>query len=94
MTDLLKKSLKALYADSPEILYLLDQINYDTLNVTWEQEIYARVSKEVLDEVEAFLVSDKYLSYANAINGASLAMTRPLLELMQFITAPKEGETN
>lgn len=65
MTDLLKKSLKVLYADSPEILYLLDQINYDTLNVTWEQEIYARVSKEVFDEVEAFLVSDKYLNYAN-----------------------------
>lgn len=94
MKNLLKESLLMLYADSPSILHLLNQIEYDTLSVQYQKELDARISREDFKEVEDFLASEKYVCYVNAVNGASMAMTRDLLELMKFVTSENEGEMN
>lgn len=94
MKNLLKESLMMLYADSPSIQNLLNQIEYDTLSVQYQKELDARISREDFKEVEDFLASEKYVCYVNAVNGASMAMTRDLLELMKFVTSENEGEIN
>lgn len=92
-TDLLKNSIKRLYYDSPEILYMLDQIDYSTLNVVWKQEIEARIDRSEYDLVEEFLASALYARYTNAVSESTMAMTRPLTELITFVLQPK-GETH
>lgn len=93
-TDVLKRSLKILYADHPEILMMLDQISFDKLNVQWKQELFSRVNPETYYLVEEFLASELYSNYNQAVYAATMAMTRPLSDLMSFVLSEKKGETN
>ena len=93
-TDVLKRSLKILYTDHPEILIMLDQISFDKLNVQWKQELFSRINPEAYYLVEEFLASELYSNYTQAVHAATLSMTRPIAELMEFILTERKGETN
>lgn len=93
-THVLKNSLKILYADHPEILMMLDQISFDKLNVQWKQELFSRINPETYYLVEEFLASELYSNYNKAVHAATLAMTRSIAELMDFILANNRGEVN
>jgi predicted transcriptional regulator len=73
---------------------MLDQISFDKLNVQWKQELFSRISPETYYLVEEFLASELYGNYTQAVHAATLAMTRPLSDLMNFVLTEKKGETN
>lgn len=91
----IKKSLQLVYADSPEILILFDQIDFTKLDVQYKQEMNSRISEEDVKLAEAMLNSDILYRYNKAIQEVSLALTRPIRDLMMFATEnSKEGKLN
>jgi hypothetical protein len=44
--------------------------------------------------VEKFLASDLYNRYTIAVHYATMAMTRPLSDLMEFVLETNKGEIN
>lgn len=94
MSDVLKSAMMVLYRDSPEILYCLQQISYDTLNVKFQKELDARIDRGTYNKVEEFLATDDYLNYCVAISEASMAMTQEIAKLLEFVLETNKGETN
>lgn len=94
MSDVLKQAMLTLYRDSPEILYCLQQLDFSKLNSTFQKELDARIDRKTYDEVEKFLASEDYLRYVEAVNSASMSMTRPISELLEFVLTKNEGEIN
>ena len=94
MSDVLKSAMMQLYRDSPEILYCLQQINYDTLNVKFQKELDARIDRGTYNKVEQFLATDEYLNYCTAISEASMAMTTEIAKLIEFVLDKPKGEIN
>lgn len=93
MSDVLKQAMLTLYRDSPEILYCLQQLDYTSLEVTFQKELDARIDRKTYDEVEKFLASEDYLRYCNAVSESSMAMTRDIAKLIEFVLETK-GETH
>lgn len=93
MSSVLKDAMMVLYRDSPEILYCLQQLDYSTLEVKFNQEIDARIDRKTYEEVEEFLASDEYMRYCAAVSQASMSMTRDISKLIEFIL-DKEGNIN
>nr|DAH57180.1 MAG TPA: hypothetical protein [Caudoviricetes sp.] len=94
MSNVLKEAMLTLYRDSPEILYCLQQLDYDELSINFQREMDQRISREDVKEVEEFLASEKYVCYCNAVNEASMALTREISKLLEFVLTPREGELN
>lgn len=94
MSDVLKQAMLTLYRDSPEILYCLQQISYDTLNVKFQKELDARIDRNIYNKVEEFLATDEYLNYCVAISEASMAMTTEIAKLLEFVLDKPKGEIN
>ena len=94
MSNVLKQAMLTLYRDSPEILYCLQQLSYDELSVNFQREMDQRISRKDVKEVEEFLASEKYICYSNAVNESSMALTREISKLLEFVLTPKEGELN
>lgn len=92
--EVLKETLLRLYADSPEITYLLNQISYTSLEVTFQKELDARIDRKTYDEVEKFLASEDYLRYCSAVSESSMAMTRDIAKLIEFTLSMNEGRLN
>jgi len=93
MSNVLKEAMLTLYRDSPEILYCLQQLDYTSLEVTFQKELDARIDRKTYDEVEKFLASEGYLRYCNAVSESSMAMTRDIAKLIEFVLETK-GETH
>mgnify|MGYP000852583293 CR=1 FL=1 len=94
MSNVLKEAMMQLYRDSPEILYCLQQLNYDELSINFQREMDQRISREDVKEVEEFLASEKYVCYSNAVSESSMALTREISKLLEFVLTPREGELN
>lgn len=94
MSDVLKQAMITLYRDSPEILYCLQQLDYSQLNTTFQKELDARIDRKTYDEVEKFLASEDYLRYVEAVNSASMSMTRDIAKLIEFVLDKPQGELN
>ena len=94
MSDVLKQAMITLYRDSPEILYCLQQLSYDELSVNFQREMDQRISREDVKEVEEFLASEKYICYANSVSESSMALTREISKLLEFVLVNNEGELN
>lgn len=92
LNNLLKNTLISLYVDCPEIVDVLQIIDYTAVNSRFKQELFSRISEEDYDEVDEYLHSDKYTKYKLAIDEASLAITRQLSELIEFAIAEQTGE--
>ena len=92
MSDVLKSAMMQLYRDSPEILYCLQQISYDTLNVKFQKELDARIDRGTYNKVEEFLATDDYLNYCTAISEASMSMTVEISKLLEFVLESNKGE--
>ncbi len=93
-TNVLKNSLKQLYQDSPEILNMLEQIDYSQIQGVWETQLYARISKQEVKEIESLLTSDRVQAYHMATQQAVLACTRELSNLLEFVLIENRGELN
>lgn len=93
-TNVLKNSLKQLYQDSPEILHMLDQLNYESIQGKWEAELYSRISKEDVALVEAMLTSNIVVRYHEATASAVMACTNKLTEMLEFVLIDNKGEMN
>ncbi len=93
MSDVLKQAMLTLYRDSPEILYCLQQLDYTSLEVTFQKELDARIDRKTYEEVEKFLASEHYFRYVEAVNSASMSMTRDIAKLIEFVLETK-GETH
>lgn len=94
MSNVLKSAMLTLYRDSPEILYCLQQISYDTLNVKFQKELDARIDRNTYNKVEEFLATDDYLNYCVAISEASMSMTQDIAKLLEFVLDKPKGEIN
>lgn len=94
MSDVLKSAMMQLYRDSPEILYCLQQISYDKLNVKFQAELDARIDRATYKKVEDFLATDEYMRYCVAVSESSMSMTREISKMLEFVLHPKEGELN
>lgn len=94
MSNVLKEAMLTLYRDSPEILYCLQQLDYTSLEVTFQKELDARIDRKTYDQVEKFLASDDYLRYVEAVNSASMSMTRDIAKLIEFVLDKPQGELN
>lgn len=91
----IKRSLQIVYADSPEILMMFDQLDFSSLNALYKDEMNSRISDEDVKLAEAMLNSDILYRYNKAIQEVSLALTRPIRDLMMFATEnSKEGKLN
>ena len=94
LDNLLKSSLIAIYYDDPMIVQAIDKLNFDQVNYKFRQELFERIDIATFERVDSFLRSDDYAKYKNAIDGASIAVTRELGELMSFVYSQKEGDVN
>lgn len=94
MSNVLRDAMMVLYRDSPEILYCLQQLDYSSLEVKFNQEIDARIDRKTYEEVEKFLASDEYMQYCVAVSESSMSMTRDISNMLEFVLHPKEGELN
>lgn len=92
MSNVLKDAMMVLYRDSPEILYCLQQLSYDELSVNFQREMDQRIPREDVKEVEEFLASEKYICYSSAVSESSMALTREISKLLEFVLTPREGE--
>lgn len=88
----IKRSLMIAYADDPVILNMIEQLDLTALQVQYEQEMYARISFEDVKLAEAMLTSDIITRYNKAIEETTLALTRPIRDLMIFTLQEKSGE--
>lgn len=94
MSNVLKEAMMQLYRDSPEILYCLQQLDYSQLSINFQREMDQRISREDVREVEEFLASEKYVCYANSVSESSMALTREISKLLEFVLTSNEGELN
>ena len=94
LDNLLKNSLIAIYYDDPMIVQAIDKLDFSKVNHKFKSELFARIDKETFSKIDSFLRSDDYVAYKNAIDGASLAVTRELGEMISFVCSQKEGDVN
>lgn len=94
MTSVLKNSLLMLYRDSEEICNMINSLDFTSLDSRFSSELFCRISKEEYYLVEEFLASELYSNYTQAVHAATLAMTRPLSDLMNFVLETQKGELN
>jgi len=94
LDNLLKNSLIAIYYDDPMIVQAIDKLDFSKVNHKFKSELYERIDKETFSKVDSFLRSEDYANYKKAIDGASLAATRELGDLMNFVYSQKQGDVN
>lgn len=94
LDNLLKSSLTAIYYDSPEIVQAIDKLDFTQVNYKFKQELFERIDEDTFSKADSFLRSEDYAKYKNAIDGASLAVTRELGEMMNFVCSQKEGDVH
>ena len=94
LDSLLKNTLIGIYYDSPEIVQAIDKLDFTQVNYKFKQELFARIDEEMFERIDSFLRGEDYAKYKNAIDGASLAVTRELGEMMSFVCSTKEGDVH
>ena len=94
LDNLLKNTLIGIYYDSPEIVQAIDKLDFTQVNYKFKQELFERIDEGTFSRIDSFLRSEDYAKYKNAIDGASLAVTRELGEMMSFVYSQKEGDLN
>lgn len=94
MSSVLKDAMMQLYRDSPEILYVLSQVDFTQLNTKFQAELDQRIDRTSYQKVEDFLTTPEYLLYCESIQSASMAMTQDLAKLIEFTLCSNEGRLN
>ena len=94
LDNLLKSTLLALYADCPEIVYALHQLDFSKVNRKFRENLFSYISEEDYYKMDEILHSDEYMRYRDAVDRASLAVTTDLAELMELTLAQNEGKLN
>lgn len=92
--SILKQSLYALYANDYDVLNMLDQISFENLDYKFNQELYARMSKEDCAVAQAILASSLVKRYDEAVNQACLSCTNELAKIMSLLIIEREGKLN
>lgn len=91
MSNLLRNSLYSSYRDSPDILDLFDQLDFSKLSYAFDQELYLRITKDEKELVEEMIASELVKKYEDAVLAATLAVTRPLYELLELVLVQNES---
>lgn len=94
LDNLLKSSLIAIYYDDPLVVMAIDKLDFSQVNYKFRSELFARIDISTFERVDSFLRSEDYAKYKVAIDGASLAVTRELGEMMSFVYSQKEGDAH
>lgn len=94
LDNLLKSSLIAIYYDDPMVVMAIDKLDFSQVNYKFKSELFSRIDLDTFERVDSFLRSDDYAKYKNAIDKASLACTRELGEMMNFVYSQKEGDAH
>lgn len=94
LDNLLKNSLIGIYYDDPVIVQAIDKLDFTQVNYKFKQELFERIDEDTFSRVDSFLRSEDYAKYKNAIDCASIAVTRELGEMMSFVYSQKEGDLN
>lgn len=87
MSNLLRNSLYAAYRDSPAVLDMFDQIQFDKLSVQFNKELYSRITPDEQKVVEDMLASDLVKKYDTAVSASVLACTRAIADLLELVLA-------
>ena len=85
MEHILKNTLMALYADTPEIIYALQKCDFTKLNTKFKSEMFSRISKEEFEYIDNILHSDAYMRYKESVDQSAMAMTQELANLISFV---------
>lgn len=94
LDNLLKNSLVAIYFDDPLIVQAIQKLDFTQVTYKFKMELFEHIDVETFDRVDSFLRGDDYIVYKTAIDRASLACTRELGEMMQFVYSQREGDVN
>lgn len=94
LDNLLKNTLIGIYYNDPITVQAIDKLDFTQVNYKFKQELFERIDEDAFNRVDSFLRGEDYAKYKNAIDGASLAVTRELGEMMNFVCSQKEGDLN
>lgn len=94
LDNLLKISLIAIYYDDPLVVQAIDKLDFSKVNFKFRSELFARIDRDTFERVDSFLHSDDYATYKKAIDSASMACTKELGEMMNFVYSQKEGDSH
>lgn len=87
--SILKNSLKALYADSEEILEAFDLIDWSQLDHKFYSELFYYIDEHEFWEVDTYLQSDKVMGYYSAVDKAAMSCTQDLARLIELAMVEK-----
>lgn len=90
----LKASIYALYANEHNILELLEQIDWSTLNHKWQSEMDKRIDRESAKIAQQVLSSNLVLNYDKAVQESAMACTNSIAELLSVLAVPSTGKAN
>lgn len=73
------------YADDPEVVSVLLQIDFSKLNHKFKKELLSNTDEDTLEAVGLFYNSPAFKEYQKAFERASMAVTKDLAMLMMFV---------
>jgi len=91
---ILKETIMKLYQEHYEISEMLSQLDWTALEVQWQKEMDARISREDADRAAKLLADEVLVRYDNAMLGSMYAMTRQINDMLDLITIPTTGRPN
>lgn len=89
--EILKSSLLNLYADLPEVVDLIHQCDFSKVSRKWTEELFLNIDPDEFYEIDAILRSEPMKRYTEAVQRATLASTRDLSELIDFVILERNG---
>lgn len=94
MSNLLKNSLYALYANQYEILDLFDKIDWTQLNTKFQSEMDERMDRDTVDICQKILTSDIIHNYDTAVAASVQACTKSVSDLLELVLLENTGRLN
>lgn len=85
---ILKETIMKLYQEHYEISEMLGQLDWTALEVQWQKEMDARISREDADRAANLLADEVLVRYDQALLGSMYAMTREINNMLDLITIP------
>ena len=91
LDNLMKNTLIGIYYNDPITIQAIDKLDFTQVNYKFKQELFERIDEDTFSRIDSFLRGEDYAKYKNAIDGASIAVTRELGEMMNFIFQENNG---
>lgn len=92
--SIIKDTILKMYGEHYEVCHMLSQLDWSSLEVQFQQELDARISREDFDEATKLLASDLIFRYDQAVMQSVMAMTRQINDLLDLVTYQPTGRAN